>query len=172
MPLRFAYEEGGRRLTTSATPSPLPQKTKNENLAEKLGLSRQDLEHVVILDLIKTVPSIELLTCHTFNNFFYQPLQSSWCCNNDQIHRRTWAIRMILQTHFVLSRLSTLGETSYWCVFGFCSEKKLQGGRYQHTERNQVIYVNHYSIDRRSPISTTLNTITRILFTVESNLFW
>ena len=55
MPLRFAYGEGGRRLTTSATPSLLPQKTKNENLAEKLGLSRQDLEHVVILDLIKTV---------------------------------------------------------------------------------------------------------------------
>ena len=56
MPLRFACEEGGKRLTTPATPSLLPQKTKNENLAEKLGLSRQDLEHVVILDLIKTVP--------------------------------------------------------------------------------------------------------------------
>ena len=52
MPLRFACEEGGKRLTTPATPSLLPQKTKNENLAEKLGLSRQDLEHVVIVDLI------------------------------------------------------------------------------------------------------------------------
>ena len=55
LPLRFAYEEGGKRLTISATPSLLPQKTKNESLAEKLGLSRQDLEHVVILDLINTV---------------------------------------------------------------------------------------------------------------------